>query len=87
MILRVKGLEEWGEIEVNCLLKEFAMSLEAVWVLFGKEMGWLGGMEFFLPERDLRMDQNLVGFDLWLAEERVSCHFWREFCDKIEEIC
>lgn len=75
MILRVKGLEEWGEIEVNCLLKELAMSLEAVWVLFGKEIGWLGGMEFFLPERDLRTDQNLVGLDLWLAEERVSCHF------------
>ena len=74
MILRVDLLEVWREMEENCLLKELAMCLEEVRVLGPKEMGWLGGGEDFLPERDLRRDQYLTGFEE-SEEERVSCHF------------
>ena len=51
-----------------------------------KEMGWLDGGELFLPERDLRRDQNLVGLVLWSDFERISCHFLLECWFTIEEI-
>ena len=50
------------------------MCLEEVRILGPKEMGWLGGGEEFLPERDLRRDQYLEGLEE-SEEERVSCHF------------
>ena len=50
------------------------MCFEEVRILGPKEMGWLGGGEAFLPERDLRRDQYLEGLEE-SEEERVSCHF------------
>jgi len=74
MILRVDLLEVWREMEENCLLKELAMFFEEGRILGPKEMGWLGGGEEFLPERDLGWDQYLEGLEE-SVEERVSCHF------------
>ena len=51
-----------------------------------KEMVWLDGGELFMPERDLRRDQNLEGFVLWSDLERVSCHFLLGCWLTIEEI-
>jgi len=63
MILRVDFLDLWREREVNCLLKELEMNLGEVWVLGPKEMGWLGGGEERLPDKDLRSDQYLERLD------------------------
>ena len=56
-------MEEWQEMEENCLLKELAICFEEVRILGPKEMGWLGGGEEFFPERDLRRDQYLEGLE------------------------
>ena len=62
---------------MNCLLKQLEISFLEILGELPKVIGWLGGGEDFLPERFLRMDQNLRGLVDGVAEERVSCHFWR----------
>ena len=41
MTIRAKGLEEWGKVEVNCLLKAVAIARGWVRVVELKEIGWL----------------------------------------------
>ena len=50
-------------------------------------MGWLGGIDFFLPERDFSMTQNLVGFVLGEESERVSLHSFSAFLEQMVWIC
>ena len=40
---RARGSDEWGEIEVNCLLKAEAIARLLVKVLLLNLIGWLGG--------------------------------------------
>ncbi len=39
-------------------------------------MGWFGGEELFLTDKDLRRDQNFLRCVLGLELARVFCHFF-----------
>ena len=83
-IMREDLLEVCRVREVNCLLKELAITLGLVWVLEAKEIGWLGGEGEFFPERDLRMDQNLEGLREGVDFSRSSCQHRRAYWEKEE---
>ena len=63
---------------VNWSQKACAIMWLEVWVLPLKVMGWLGGECLAFPERFLRRDQSLEGFDWKLRDSTLSVQLWRE---------
>ena len=71
---RARGSDEWGEIEVNCLLKAEAIARLLVRVLLLNLIGWLGGGVVRLPERSLRRLKNWEALCLCEHDSTVWIH-------------
>ena len=77
LTLRAEGSEEWGVMEVNCLLKAEAMEGSVDKVRELKVMGWLGVRAGRFPERVFRRDQKREGWCLCEHASTVCIHLFR----------
>ena len=68
MVFLVSGSCWWLSIDVNCLLKFFAIACGLEKVLSWKLIGWFGGVRVSLPLRDLTRFQNFLTLDVGEAD-------------------